>query len=76
MKVAQVLPQTSLIERKVAGKARTALDIAKELNLKPIPMSDNIAEALKIKSNNGYYFDGKTPTGSIENPSNVIDFIV
>lgn len=75
MKVAQVLSQTSLIERKVAEKAKNALDIAKELNLKPIPVSENIAEALKIKSNNGYYFDGKTPTGSIENVTKGIDFI-
>lgn len=75
MKVAQILPQTSLIERNVAEKAKTALDIAKELNLKPIPIHENIAEALKIKSNNGFYFDGKTPTGSIENTTKSIDFI-
>lgn len=77
MKVAQVLPQTHLIENAAGKKVKSILDITKELNLKPISVRDNITEALKITSNNGFYFNGKTPTGSMDTASkNVIDFII
>lgn len=77
MKVAQVLPQTSLIEGKIAKRAKTALDIAKELNVKPMPISESINKALKITENNSMYFDGKTPTGSIEKASTgIIDYFI
>lgn len=77
MKVAQVLPQTHLMEGLASKKAKSIIEITKELNVKPISISETISDALKIKSNNGLYFDGKTPTGNIErNANNVIDFIV
>ena len=75
MKINQLLPSTHLIEKTAAKNVKkTFLDITKELNIKPLPVEENISEALKIKSNNDFYFDSKTPTGAVELPK--IDFTV
>lgn len=65
------------IEKIAAKKAKSALDIAKELDVKPISVSETISDALKITSNNNLYFSSKTPIGNIEkNNKNIVDYFI